>query len=302
MTTFQDPDRIREFSLDLPRRLSLEGTATCAPWKEGASNEVWKLDIGSVPCVLKIGKLPHWRRLGIEAEILRRLDGRSAPRLLAQGSADAVFPWDWSVLERIEGIHPFVLDRADAVSLARSLAAIRLVEIEDGMQDTGWRRFLDDRICSRMDAARGIDSARRTLEEFERVVARIEAFSSRGDLLDGLPAGTIHGDLIPLNVLKKPDGSFAILDWENPRRGAACWDLAGIRKAFRLDEGAWDALLAGIGEPCPTEAVDFADALQNLQVAAWRLETWWIREIREGGDFFLVELGQELERAARLLR
>lgn len=301
MTPFHDPDRIREFARELPHRLSLEGAATCIPWKEGASNSVWKLDIGTLPCVLKIGKLPQWRRLGVEAEVLRRLDGRSAPRILGQGSADDAFPWDWSVLERIEGVHPFELDHISASSLARSLAEVRSASLAGEIPEGGWRGFLDDRIRSRIEVARGIESALRTVQEFDRAVERIERLARRGDLLDDLPAGTIHGDLIPLNVIRKPDGAFAIIDWENPRRGAACWDLAGVRKAFRLGEGAWDALVAGIGEPCPREALDFADALQNLQVAAWRMETWWIRELREAGDFFLVELGQELERAARLL-
>jgi len=301
MTTFHDPERIREFCGALPRRLSLPGDARCTPWKEGASNAVWKLDIGPAPFVLKIGKLPHWRRLGIEAEVLRILDGAFAPRIFAHGAATDSFPWDWSVLERIEGEHPFELDRTDAASLARSLSAIRRVDLGAIAPVDGWRSFLDVKIRQRMEAAGGIESARRTLEEFDRALERIDPFDSRGEILDNLPPGPVHGDLIPLNVLRRGDGTFSIIDWENPRTGSSCWDLAAIRKAFRLGDGAWEALVTGMGEPCPPEAIDFADALQNLQVAAWRLDTWWTRGVRDAGDFFLVELGQELERAASLL-
>jgi hypothetical protein len=56
------------------------------------------------------------------------------------------------------------------------------------------------------------------------------------------------------------------------------------------------------GEEVPDEAIAFADALYQLQVAAWRAETWYGRELRRDGDFFLIEMGEELGRVELLLR
>ena len=62
-----DTAMIRAFAARTAVRLGLEGEVRCDPWREGASNAVWKLDIGTLPAVLKMGKLPDWRRLGLEA-------------------------------------------------------------------------------------------------------------------------------------------------------------------------------------------------------------------------------------------
>ena len=149
-----------------------------------------------------------------------------------------------------------------------------------------------------LDATTAAPSALRG--RFATLVRRAQSLANHGDALDAFPVGVIHGDIIPLNLMEGDDGRIWVLDWENPRLGSLAWDLAGIRKAFNLGERAWDALLNTL-EPVPGAALDFADALQQLQVAAWRLETWWGRDDRSAGPFFLEELDQELSKAERIL-
>lgn len=294
-----DPDRIRSFASVLPARLGLPGTAVCEPWREGASNAVWRLDIGEVRAVLKIGKLADWRRLPVETRTLQAIGGGDAPRHLGGGSADDGFPWDWSVLERVEGEHPFALDPASAGALGRCLSRLRRVDLGGSVHRGSWTDFVKDRIRLPLDTAKDADPA--ILERFAGLLERLDSHGETGDLLDDAPAGIVHGDLIPPNVVRRPDGSMCVLDWENPRAGSAAWDLASIRKTFRLDDGAWDALRDASEPPPPETAIDFADALQQMQVAAWRVETWWKRRIRTGGETFLGELEQELDAASALL-
>lgn len=295
-----DPSLIRSFASTLPSRLGLEGEVACEPWREGASNAVWRLDVGEVRAVLKIGKLDDWRRQSIEAAVLRAIDGRGAPRFLAGGAAGHELPWDWSVLERVGGEHVFELDAVSADALGRALSGLRAVEYGDLLPRGSWTDFVADRIRLPLANAGQVPSALR--DRFDRFLDDLDSRGEAGRLLDAGAAGVVHGDLIPPNVLRRPDGSMRVLDWENPRSGSAAWDLASVRKTFRLGDGAWEALLASVDSVPSGTAIDFADALQQLQVAAWRAETWWGRRIRTAGEVFLRELEQELDTAAFLLR
>lgn len=293
------PGTILEFAAGLPARLGLEGAVHCAPWREGASNAVWKLDIGSFRGVLKVGKLEDWRRQSVEARVLSRFDGRHAPRHRLRGPAGDGLPWDWSVLERIEGRHPERLDLPSTERLGEALRALRQVDSAVDGDRLGWKDFAEDRIRSVVSKAGSAPPE--VVERFDRLVEVALGPEMPGPLLDALPGGVVHGDLIPPNVVEDRQGIMWVLDWENPRWGSICWDLASIRKTFPLLPGAWDALVRSVGEAVPLAALDFADALQQLQVAAWRVETWWDRDIRSGGDFFLEEMSQELSRAETLL-
>lgn len=293
-----EPSLIRSFASTLPRRLDLEGDVSCEPWREGASNAVWRLDIGALRAVLKIGKLADWRRQSVEAAILRLLDGRGAPRFLDGGAAGDDLPWDWSVIERIEGDHVFALDVPTAAALGKALSALREMDFGALLRSTPWTEFVRIRIEEPLRNAGQVPS--KIQDRFRSPLARLDGCGEVGRLLDEAPSGIVHGDLIPLNLVRTPDGSMCVLDWENPRAGSAAWDLASIRKTFRLEDGAWTALRDAT-DVLPGEAIDFADALQHLQVAAWRAETWWGRRIRTAGDSFLAELDAELDRAEALL-
>jgi aminoglycoside phosphotransferase (APT) family kinase protein len=294
-----DPDLIRSFASRLAARLGRDGEVRCESWREGASNAVWRLDVGDLRAVLKVGKLADWRRLELEASVLHAIGGRGTPTVFANGHAGDALPWDWSVLERVEGIHPDRLTHASAHELGRTLAGLRKVEFGSLLPSRAWWRFVEDRI--RHPLSKAGSAPPDLLDRFSRLIEQVERDPALGGLLDSLPPGVVHGDLIPLNLVEKPDGTFSVLDWENPGIGSACWDLAGVRKAFKLDPGAWEALVRALGEPVPEQAIDFADALQQLQVAAWRTETWWGHENRSAGAYFLEELGQELEKAGSLL-
>lgn len=298
-----DPAAIEGFARDLAGRLGI-GRIACVPWKEGASNAIWSVEPeGAGPgdrFVLKVGKLPRWRRLGVEAGILAALGGREAPRLVAHGMAGDGLPWDWALLERVEGEHLFTLGEAEARRLGELLRSAR--EATRGLELGGgsWLSFVEERIKRPLaTAAKSMDP--RVSDRFARLLDRALSMDAAGELLDSLPGGISHGDLTPLNLLFEPGGNPRLLDWESPRRASAAWDVAGVRKAFRLEEGAFAALVAGVGEALPAAAIDFADALQQLQVAAWRADAWFARGQRAEGAFFLVEMGEELGRAELLL-
>jgi|GEM_PF-5475872 len=299
MWPVHDADLIRSFSTRLALRLELGGEVRCEPWREGASSAVWKLDIGEVAAVFKVGKLQDWRRLGMESTVLARIDGRGAPRQMAHGLAGEDLPWDWSVQERIEGCHPFQLSLSSAGELGRTLARLRRIEFGSELGWQSWREFVSSRVRSPVSLCASVPTE--LLQVFSDLLSEVEGKSRHGEALDSSRVGIVHGDVIPLNIVEKDNGAVRVLDWENPRLGSAAWDLAGIRKAFKLDPGAWDSLVGEIDEPTSPESIEFADVLQQLQVAAWRVETWWGRGIHAAGFQFLQELDGELETARRLL-
>lgn len=65
-----------------------------------------------------------------------------------------------------------------------------------------------------------------------------------------LPAGIVHGQLYPANVLIGEDGRVCVLDWETIARGPALLDLAA------LTAGRWD-------EPDESLALAYRDALPD---------------------------------------
>jgi Ser/Thr protein kinase RdoA (MazF antagonist) len=273
----------------------------CEPWKEGASNAIWALDTDHGRYILKIGKLEYWRRLPVEGEVLRLLEGEDAPRLVDTGTADETIPWDWSVLERVEGIHPFGLSPEQAFGLGELLARVRKKAAGTAFENGTWRHWLDNRV--RGAVALALPQAPAPIGElFEKYLDRVERCARFGDILDTLPGGITHCDITPYNLILKPDGSFCLLDWEYPRTAPAVWDLACIRKAFRLEPEGFRELCRGLGESFPDEALAFADILYQLQVCSWRAEMMYGRGKHDYGDFFIVEMGEELARVEMLLR
>jgi len=294
-----DPLIISQFAQAIAREHGWQ-IERCEPWRAGASNAIWALDTDKVRAVLKIGKLDYWRRLGIETSVLECLGGSDAPRLLAQGMATEAFPWDWAVLERVDGTHPYTLDVNDAREIGRAIARMREKTKNIPLDEGAWKVFAEERIYKPLEiASKGAPEA--VMERFTLLRKKLSGCDEIGKLLDSLPPGITHGDLIPYNLIRKDSGGFCFIDWELTRRASAAWDLSSVRKAFILADGAFAALREGLGEEIPDRAIDFANAIHQLEVASWRAEMWFGRGKKHDGDFFLIELGQELGRAEMLL-
>jgi len=296
--TAHDPITIARFSQFLADRHGWK-LKESVPWKEGASNAIWSFDTEGGRYVLKVGKLDYWRRLNIEASILSHLDGQDVPRLVDHGDAGEQLPWDWALLERVEGIHPFALVGDDVDRLGELLVRIRMNTASLRLEEGGWRRYFQERVLPSFQLALpGMPTP--LAELFQRRVEDIGRFAHLGDRLDG-GASIAHGDITPYNLIKKPDGTFCLLDWEQPRRAAAAWDLATVRKAFRMPVTDFQRLKEIVDPELDDEVLSFADILYQMQVCSWRAEMLYGRHKRYD-DFFIVELGEELARAELLLR
>lgn len=76
-----------------------------------------------------------------------------------------------------------------------------------------------------------------------------------------LGAGTesiVHGDLTTSNILRCPDGRFALLDWDEARRDRPAFDLAQLREPD-ADEAraalAWEVACCWTREPVRARAL-----------------------------------------------
>lgn len=277
------------------------GFISCDPYKEGASNSIWSLETQSCHYVLKVGKLDYWRRLSVEAGVLEYLAGVDVPRILSFGEANKEFPWDWAVLEFVKGRHPFSLNSDQAFELGRLLQRIRSKTSGIHYEEGSWRYYFENRIegAVKLASPKAPEPIR---ELFEKYLDRVERCAKYGDILDREKKGISHGDITPYNLILKPDGQFCLIDWEYPRSAGMVWDLACIRKAFRLEPQEFRALCEGTGEAFSEETLIFADILYQLQVSSWRAEMLYGRGKQDYGDFFITEMGEELGRVEVLLR
>lgn len=70
--------------------------------------------------------------------------------------------------------------------------------------------------------------------------------------LDEAPETIVHGDLFAENVLRCPDGRFAIIDWDEARRDRASFDLVNVQtpdKATQRAHLAWEVACSWLIEP-----------------------------------------------------
>ncbi len=59
-----------------------------------------------------------------------------------------------------------------------------------------------------------------------------------------LPQAGLHGDLNPDNLLRRPDGAFVLLDWDEARVDAPLYDQAALLGRYAVGEVAWRAFEA----------------------------------------------------------
>ncbi len=271
------------------------------PWKEGASNSIWKLDYDNKKYVLKVGKLDYWRKLDIESEILKIGNGIYTPEYIDSGKASESIPWDWAIIRRINGIHPFSIEDEDLEELSKLLKYIRK-EIQPGNLSKGdWKSYFNSRIIDSINMSRK-NAPNNLMKRFDNILNLLKSCDEIGEKLDNQPKGIVHGDLTPFNLIKKSDGSFTLLDWENPRLGSIAWDLTNIKKAFNLTNHVFKNLVNIFDQDIEDNVLNFASALYNLHVASWRVEMWYGRDKKDYGDLFLIEMGEELAKSEFYLK
>jgi aminoglycoside phosphotransferase (APT) family kinase protein len=79
------------------------------------------------------------------------------------------------------------------------------------------------------------EAAERWQASIESCLSKWQRGSGQGAQSAGDGEVLVHGDLIPQNVIVRPDGSLCLIDWEYAHRGHGDEDLAGLAP---VDEAA----------------------------------------------------------------
>ncbi len=231
----------------------------------GTDNAMWRIRTGDGPDV--VARLPRrsTAAAGVhhEASVLRQLEETrrghlvQTPRIRHVGRPHERFPYDWSVLEWIDGTDAWTarheLDgrplHALAADLADAVVAIGRTAIDDAPRRLPPMRGgplgpLLDRLdwwltTPAWEAHRlvDVDAVRRVAAEARELVD------------EPVVEGFVHGDLIPGNLLVCGDRLTAIIDWGAAGWGDLAQDLAPAwtvltaaeRSVFREMVGADDA-------------------------------------------------------------
>ena len=157
-----------------------------------------------------------FRNLPVETEFYRTVKSRHIPKVFYNHSEDNQH---WLLLEIIEGRHPVNLNRDEMLCLALRVRKIidGLASVEElyryDLSPKGYDRFVFSII--------GLLSKLHTEQKFKTVdktaVARIEKALSHPDVLRIIHGrcALLHGDLKCDNILIRPDGEIAVIDWQN---------------------------------------------------------------------------------------
>jgi hypothetical protein len=221
-----------------------------------------------------------------EAEVLRLLDGGTAPRVL--GVVDAP-PWFGLVVEAIDARHPDPLSAADTAAVLDAVAAL-----PDAPADSGFAGIEDE-------LAREALGWRRLMEDGVEVDADLDGLASLAARLPEALRGesVVHLDLRLDNALIDTAGRGRLVDWPSAVTGARWIDAvtylldvrhlggsaeAGLRHPVLRDVPAddVDTLLSVLGayfldaarapEPAGLPGIRAYQRAQGATALAWLLE------------------------------
>ena len=89
--------------------------------------------------------------------------------------------------------------------------------------------------------------------------------------LDGMPKHLklCHGDFVPSNVVIRPDGTYAILDWPHATQGNASADAANTYLMFALEDEKTAKLYLDIFSKKTDTAKQYIQQWMPIVAAAW---------------------------------
>ena len=264
--------------------------AEWSPLGGGRTNRVWRLDGAAEGVVCKLYRAEAGTPLfpndpAAERSALAALAGTAlAPafrdRLRWAGQTCLVYRFV-----------PGQAGAAGAVETLRALAALHRLTSPEGLR----------RAASGADAI--LEEGRRMLRDASDAnrMRLIGTSPMVQDLPPG-PAAFLHGDPVPSNVVARPEGGVAFIDWQCPATGDPVHDIAlALSPSMRLANG--------LGPLTAGETASALDAYGDAEVArryrcwrpalAWRLACHAAWRLARGDDAYRAGLDAELALAER---
>lgn len=273
--------------------------------KNAVTAGVWRVTLGRDSAILKIltrlvtdgsgawsasddpSHWNYWRReaLFYQSELIAVLAeagiGSPEPIAVIERSADEIAIW----LEDVQGVRGDSWLLEDHCAAARALGranalAIGLTEASNDLwlsrrflrsyshKPVTWRLLEDDRVWEHPLVSECLgpqvrESGRLLLAERERLLR----------IMERLPSTLCHLDFWPMNLIRRPSGEIAALDWAFLGEGAVGEDLGN-----HVPDSAFDGFVS-------------ADTLPRLDRATFSAFTQGLAEAGWGGDPQLARLG-----------
>ncbi len=213
----------------------------CVPIDRGATNEVWRVDTGRQPLIVKLSPRPDRIARGTlvkEAQMLRRFGERLTiiPTLLASGATEAGIPYLVETVlpgEHFDSLLP-TLALADRVQFAEQLGTL-LAAIHTEMHPT-----IDDFEPNSQLVRSVHEKFRQTTPAWFDIVERSqyvpapilnrarEQLTGAAQLFTDDQFVLNHGDFDPDNLLVARGKIVGLVDFENVRAAPREYDLASL--------------------------------------------------------------------------
>jgi homoserine kinase type II len=203
---------------DLGAVTHVEGIAT------GTVNSNYAVEAAAGRFFLRINEGKSQGDVAYEAELCAHLARRGVPTPGPRWARLKVgwvtlFPW-------VDGVHRAgaELSARDVEQVGEALAALHLAGRDFGRRQAS--RYAFQRIVERWEGLEADCCDAGLMSAITDVGAEIDWLRRRTAARAALPAGVIHGDLFPDNVLYAGDRLVALLDFEQASDGAFAYDLA----------------------------------------------------------------------------
>ena len=246
------------------------GQAKLSYRTRGANNRLFRAESAGEVFLVKEGLNPDFRMLHREFQFLRRTDG-IGPRVYAF-SARPPQGMQCLVMECIEGDHPETGTSGFPHRLGAAMATWhRIPAFVDWLPRENWQTFLSERVLRPLAGDPDGVAFDLVCQTAFRTGEALYAHSTEKAVANGDLPVIVHGDLIPLNMLVRPDGSLCVLDWEGARLDEPEADLATAIVGCALSTEQVSELIQGYALPVDGAKLEFRLALHLLQIAGWRL-------------------------------
>jgi aminoglycoside phosphotransferase (APT) family kinase protein len=213
----------------------------------GRRNDVWLVESSGAGAVV-VRFLADGGRREMEVALLARAGAAGVP--VAEVLWTTAAPRPVIVQRRLPGRLLVDVEVSDGLcrSVAETLRVIHGIPLEGGFGNLGPDLRGEDARLSTWFTGRVEEEAaattRSTMPSDDRAMVDdvVGLFVASETLLDSLPAGLVHGDLQPSNLLVEGDRVSGVLDWEAAKAGPPA-----------LDFGWWDWFSTAFSTPWSTD-------------------------------------------------
>lgn len=239
----------------------------------GEHNINYKLITQNEPLVLRIYANKQFDHANKEYEILKKINGSIAPKIYFKDFSKEILPYNYIIQEFIEGETLKTFNKEDLIKLAKIIKQVHSIKSKHSKKSkydiSDWNKnILSTSINSlSKESKKEVQRAHDFVDNLFNITREFAKSYSSNSLT--------HDDLIFDNIIKKPDGSLFLIDWEFASYDYFFMDFGSLFSENSLSENKRKIFLQEYGfgsDEKEALIVKTMNAYRELACMSWNIE------------------------------